>query len=669
MIGKMIERLFVQVRADLSGLSTDLSQGVAASRQATNRMAQQWTSLGAYVNAYGTQIQQLSTRMAAAAQASGVAMSPIQGQVARAFSTRPVENFGRSVGQSRMQMLNLGFQLNDIGMTLATGANPLTVMIQQGSQILQIYGGQGGVRAALSDIGTVLGGLGRRLWPLAVIAGGFGIITREINKTSSTAVTFGDMLWATMEVAGRAIHGYIKGPLNLLKSGWEIVLNFIGEWFPKIMNGIIGAGVFAAKAIGIAWDALPNLWHDTWATIKNTTLDAVEAISNWVIVTLVNNVLIAANKVVQAFVFAFRTVKLVWGSLPAIMQDAMAGAVNFVIDGTQNLVNSVIEGFKKIFSFLDNLPDAVKEAMGIDTFLSAGTGNLDLSEWRMSVSGAVQEAVAGIGELANATFNENFLGAASDGIDPVDLSGQQSALRGSFGQLGQDMAAAFNEAFGTDYMGAAFEAIKSEAIANALERVAQGAADVGGAARQAAEEVQEVLSDLEDGLITAADNLAGVFGSAFEKLAETGKLTFGDFVSELNQLLIKSTSAMLQEQLSTLFQGMVKNSAQGLGGLLGNTLSALLGGIGGKAGGGVAMPWQSFVAGERGAELITQDGPAGARRVATAGRTAAMGSGSGRPVSVTFVMPQGTDMSQFRKSQGQIASKLAGAVQRGGRNR
>lgn len=673
MIGKMIERLFVQVRADLSGLSTDLSEGVATSRRATNQMAQQWTSLGDYVQAYGNQIQQLNNRIAATAQATGVAMSPIRAQVGRAFDTTPVVNFGRSVGQSRMQMLNLGYQINDIGMTLATGANPLTVMIQQGSQILQIYGGQGGVRAAISDMGNILGGLGKRLWPLAVIASGFGILTREINKTSSTTVTFGDTLWATMEVAGRAIYSYIEGPLNRLKSGWETVLNFIAEWFPKIMNGVIGAGVFAVKAIMIAWDALPDLWHDTWATIKNTTLDAVEAISNWIIVNLVNNVLTATNRIVQAFVFAFRSVKLVWAALPNIMKDAMAGAVNFVIDGTQNLVNSVIEGFKKLFSFLDNLPAAVKEAMGIDTFLSAGTGNLDLSEWRMATSGAIQDAVAGIGQLANQTFNENFLGSASDGLDPVDLSGQQSAMRGAYSQLGRDMAAAFDQAFGTDYMGTAFEAIKSEAIANALERVSRGLADVGTAARQAADEVKEVVDEMAEGLTTAADNLSGVFGRAFEKLAETGKLTFGDFINDLNQLLIKSTSTLLQDQLSILFQGMVKNNAAGLGGLFGNLFSSLFGGggstLGARAGGGVAMPWQSFVAGERGAELITQDGPAGARRVSTAGRTNAMLAGSNRaPVNVTFVMPQGTDMNQFRKSQGQIASKLAIAVQRGGRN-
>ena len=48
-----------------------------------------------------------------------------------------------------MQSRMLLFQLNDIGVSLAGGMSPLMVLVQQGSQITQMYAGQGGVNAAL----------------------------------------------------------------------------------------------------------------------------------------------------------------------------------------------------------------------------------------------------------------------------------------------------------------------------------------------------------------------------------------------------------------------------------------------------------------------------------------------------------------------------------------
>ena len=58
------------------------------------------------------------------------------------------------------------FQLNDIGVSLAGGMSPLMVLVQQGSQITQMYAGQGGVNAALRQTADLakgaVAGLGRR---------------------------------------------------------------------------------------------------------------------------------------------------------------------------------------------------------------------------------------------------------------------------------------------------------------------------------------------------------------------------------------------------------------------------------------------------------------------------------------------------------------------------
>jgi hypothetical protein len=569
MIGKMIERLFVQVRADLSGLSTDLSQGVAASRRATNQMAQQWTSLGSYVNAYGNQIQQLNTRMAAAAAASGAAMMPLRTQVASAFNTTPLVNFGRSVGQSRMQMMNLGYQINDIGMTLATGANPLTVMIQQGSQIAQIYGGQGGVRAAISDTSKLLVGLGSRLWPIALIAGGFAGLQHEINKTTDVGVTFGDTVGAVFEVLIRKL-SFLQPAISKIK-----------EWFDLAWNGVVS---------GVKW---------------------------------------VGNAIIKGISIAVVHISGIVKSIPDMFLSAFSMAVSHVLTKMHdmvwhvgNAINQVAKGLNETFgtqlntSNLNGMISALSKASG--TYHQAGT-------------------------------------AASDRIEAA-----------------ADAARSDTQAImASDPMGDFFNDVRVEAINNAQGRIAKGMEGIGSAAKGAGDKVKELVVEVEDGMKTAADNLAGVFGGLFEKLAEDSKLTFGDILKDINKLIAQSTSALIQSQLSTFFQGLGSGGGQ-TGGFFAGLFKSVFGGgsaaIGARAGGGIEMPWRNFVAGERGAELITQDGPAGARRISTAGRTRSM-MGNDRPVSVTFVMPQGTDMTQFRKSQGQIGSMIAGAVSKGGRNR
>ncbi|WP_210202654.1 phage tail length tape measure family protein [Sinorhizobium sp. BJ1] len=65
-------------------------------------------------------------------------------------ATRKVE---RSTGAQRAAVSNLSAQLNDIGMQLASGTSPFTVMIQQGSQVSQALQGSGGLVGAVKTLG------------------------------------------------------------------------------------------------------------------------------------------------------------------------------------------------------------------------------------------------------------------------------------------------------------------------------------------------------------------------------------------------------------------------------------------------------------------------------------------------------------------------------------
>lgn len=694
-LGRLIERLFVQVRADLSQLSGELAQGVGQTRAATQQMARQWETVSSSIENLTTDLQrglitqgqymsQLNRHASAVSKLGGSyreAQRQVHGYAASlrtaaasapvAFNPAPVRAFTRSAGQARMQMMNLGYQINDVGMTLATGMDPLTVLIQQGSQILQIYAGQGGVRAALGDISKMLVGIGKRLWPIAILAAGFGILTREINKTTDVSVTFMDTVKAVFQVLGRKVMGVIGGPLQWLKEKFGEVLDFIAVWFPKIMNAVIGGTRAAVRIIAATWDLLPDLWYDVWNTIRNTTLEWIAVIVNLITQTMLPGFLRGIDRIIQAFVFAFEAIKIIWQQLPALMQDAIAGAVNFVVGGAEKMVNGAISAINKLMEGLQAIVDFVGADKALEFFGFSGDlppiPDANLNEWRMQTGNALNDTAAQLGAAAAETFNTAYLEGIVN-VPPMDLSTHLGVGRNAWSELGRQISEIMQEELNTDFMGDFFDEVRIQAIENAMARVAAGVEDVGGAARSAAEEVNEMMEQLEEGLTTAADNLAGVFGNAFERLAETGRFTFREFVQDMNRLIIRSTSELLQQELSNLFKQLA-TSRGGLGSFFSNLFTGLFGGgLSFNARGGTVMPWQDFVAGEEGPELVTQDGPSGARRVKTAGQTAAaMRGGGGSPIVVNQYI-QTPDVESFRQSQGQLASRATMFLARGRRN-
>lgn len=697
MLGKLIERLFVQVRADLSQMGSELQAGVNMTRSATQQMAKQWTTVqgsiqsltaqfksgtisqGAYLKQLNTHVSQMSALgmeyRDAQKQVHGYAAelrktATLQGRV---VDTRPIVRFNRSLGQSRMQMMNLGYQLNDIGMTLATGMNPMTVLIQQGSQILQIYSGQGGVTAAFSDLSKMIGSISRKLWPLAVLAGTLKLVQTEINKSSDTTVTFGDTAKAVFQVIGRRLWGLIDGPIGAIGKAFSTVGNWIAENIPPIINGILNLFAKGAKVISATWGLLPELLADAWAGIQNAAIDTGEFIINLFARDIPDWVIKGANKITQAMVFSYKSIGVIWSQLPSLLGDAISGAVNLVVDGAEKMINAAIDGINKLLEGLQAVMDFVGADKALQWFGFSGKiptiDQRDLSQWKMKVGNALGNTAAEIGQLAADTFTTNFM----NGIAPtegVDLSGSKKSYRGAFEELSRQIEEILSQE-DFDFLGSFFDEVKAEAIENALARIAEGTENIGEAAGRAAKEVKELVDQLNEQLEQAAGNLAGVFTNAFERLAETGKFIFGDLVKDLNALIIKSTSEMLQEELTNILKAFLKSlmSAGGFLGRLGQSLVGVLGGgVSGRAVGGVEMPWRDFVAGENGAELITQDGPAGARRVRTAGQTERLMRGrmnSGPNITMIIQTP---DVPSFQKSQSQIASTMNRFIAKGQRN-
>lgn len=81
---------------------------------------------------------------------------------------------GKSAGLAAHQWQNLGYQVNDIVTSLASGQSPFMVMAQQGGQVQQILSSApGGVSGALSAIGSRLASL---VTPARVAVGGLAAV-------------------------------------------------------------------------------------------------------------------------------------------------------------------------------------------------------------------------------------------------------------------------------------------------------------------------------------------------------------------------------------------------------------------------------------------------------------------------------------------------------------
>jgi hypothetical protein len=175
---------------------------------------------------------------------------------------------------ANMQRGNLIFQLNDIGVSLASGMNPLLVAIQQGSQIATIYGpGEGGIGRALLETAKMAS---RAVLPLGALALAVGAVTSEVNRNQEQQVSWGDVVMATWQLASEEIVRRFKPVTNTIGGWWNTASPYIAEG----VNRTIGIFDFGAKAITTIWTKLPAAIGDLSIQAANAALAAVDDLLN-----------------------------------------------------------------------------------------------------------------------------------------------------------------------------------------------------------------------------------------------------------------------------------------------------------------------------------------------------------------------------------------------------
>lgn len=192
---------------------------------------------------------------------------------------------------STMMTRQLSFQLIDIAQTIPLAfQSPLYALQNVGFQIAQIgqlYMGQGGIRAALTDIAGVAGRVAGRLAGVGAAAGiaavGVSVLTDNINDATGAAYSFGDIAIASIQVLADGIASILKPAIDAIAPWFASAWEFIKADFARSFNILVGGSVQIGKAIGAAF-----------MSIVPVAKLAGESAANWLISTIeegVNRVL------------------------------------------------------------------------------------------------------------------------------------------------------------------------------------------------------------------------------------------------------------------------------------------------------------------------------------------------------------------------------------------
>ena len=191
-IGEGAQKGAKQAERELSNLQQSIQRATARIESAGQSQAQYFEALarqrGVSVDAlqpYLTQLREVEARQQAANAALG------QGATA-------VQRVGQSAAQTRQALAQLPLQFQDIAVSLQAGQQPLTVLLQQGTQIAGTFGGVG---EALRATGGFLAGL---ITPvnvlgagIATLAAGFLLGRREISETEKVLILSGQAAGVT----------------------------------------------------------------------------------------------------------------------------------------------------------------------------------------------------------------------------------------------------------------------------------------------------------------------------------------------------------------------------------------------------------------------------------------------------------------------------------------
>lgn len=217
-----------------------------------------------------------------------------------------LDGVGKTSKLAGYQVQNLTYQLNDMVVGLASGQAPLTVLIQQGSQIAPIMASAGiGIGGLVKQVALMAGGflLANPLLLAAgavagVAAAGLGFMTAEIDKTTKAHVTFQDVALGVYDVVRDYLTNTLTKAFAFFGTSTGDVWATVVEYARKATNLLIGIVTIAPRALITAFQVIPAALGDIFYSGTNLAIGAINGLVEKA-VTIINGFAVTVNPILE----------------------------------------------------------------------------------------------------------------------------------------------------------------------------------------------------------------------------------------------------------------------------------------------------------------------------------------------------------------------------------
>ena len=240
-----------------------------------------------------------------------------------------VTRMGGSAKLAGHHVQNLVFQLNDMAVGLFSGQKPMTVFMQQGSQIGQIA----------MQAGVGIGGMARALLGLAASAAAAALTNPYLLAAAAAAgIAFG---------AFKLFQSSVKETGELDRYAQSLGLT------KKEMEKLGPVGITIGDAMQGLWKTVSDGLNlgSVFSTLKDWAVTAFEAV-------------LTAGKYAVAILYAgwvggFNAIRITWTALPGVVGEAAVGAANLAISGIEYLANKAIAALNWLAEWVNPVLDRV----------------------------------------------------------------------------------------------------------------------------------------------------------------------------------------------------------------------------------------------------------------------------------------------------------------------
>lgn len=232
-----------------------------------------------------------------------------------------------ATGLNTNEMLNLTRQFSDLGVTAASGMNPLMILIQQGPQIADVFqaasargvGFSAALRSIMLSLTPILAILGPIVLAVGAVGAIFALAARQASQENKGLLDSLDLTDKQLE--------------KLKKSGEDTGITMgdafkaFGTTVKEVLAEAFGPQIEQAKS---AWDK----WLDDLATNTGKEISAI----------------------LGFFVGTYRAITAVWSGLPAAFGDAAVQAANLMIASLNFMVQKSVDAINGLRDRYNALP-------------------------------------------------------------------------------------------------------------------------------------------------------------------------------------------------------------------------------------------------------------------------------------------------------------------------